>query len=432
MDMDINRAGGWLFENPEANQVHEISNLEMGSLFELAAQDDQWAANVKEELLDHQQRPFDPMEFLLQKIRAENVAGTVVRFPYGLSTITFPSRRHLFRGENQVFERSLPTLNRQLREKSPQEKVMWKALADLRIYQFWKFIWQINVVPYWEAKLCDVNVLALAQHYGFATHLLDLTNDFNVALFFATCQYDANKDCYRPLTEAEVRAHPDGVIFHTPDWQLDYLNGGLSQIEFFMRYQAGPKEKYSLDNGDLDGFAFQIGYQPLHRCHHQSGYILPMAVDAPLQENWRFEKLHFKQSVEFSQWVFDRMDGGKKVMPYEGISEAKEVMDRIKASFTFSEDDVGYVYDGEDVDKTAFPTLEAFTAALRAFDFDGRRVEIQKEEVSYPVTQDLLERINAQYDGKDLLEPIGGVPRRTPQEKRYREQRCIQIYGKLI
>lgn len=31
---------------------------------------------------------------------------------------------------------------------------------------------------------------------------------------------------------------------------------------------------YGLDNGDLDGMAFQIGYQPLMRCHHQSGYEL--------------------------------------------------------------------------------------------------------------------------------------------------------------
>jgi hypothetical protein len=402
MDMDINREDGWLFENPEANQVHEISNLEMGSLFELAAQDDQWAANVEAELQSSAQRPFDRMELYRQFLGARNADKTMVPLPTGETIITFNSRRHFFRGEPQVYERSVPSLNRKLYGKTPRAKALWRALADLRICQFRKFLWKIKAIPRWEETGCSVNVKALAQHYGFQTHLLDLTNDFNVALFFATCQYDADKDCYRPLTEAEVKEHPDGVIFHTPDWQLDYLNGGLSQIEFFMRYQAGPKEKYSLDNGDLDGIAFQIGYQPLCRCHAQRGYVLPMAVDAPLQENWHFEKLHFKQSVEFSQWVFDRMDGGKKVMPQEGISEAKEVLKKMKKSFTFSQDDVGFVYREENVDQTIFPTWKAFTAALKAFDFDGNTVKIQEDEVPYEVTQELLDRIDAQYEGTPL------------------------------
>jgi hypothetical protein len=180
---------------------------------------------------------------------------------------------------------------------------------------------------------------------------------------------------------------------------MDYLNGGRSPLELFLRHQAEPKEKYGLDNGDLDGIVFQIGYQPLCRCQAQSGYVLPMAVDAPLQENWQFEKLHFKQSVEFSQWVFDRMDGGKKVMPQEGISEAREVLKEMKKSFTFSQDDVSFVYREESVDQTIFPTLEAFTEALKAFDFEGNAVEIQEDEVPYQVTQELLERIDAQYQG---------------------------------
>ena len=57
----------------------------------------------------------------------------------------------------------------------------------------------LNIVPYWEAKLSDVNFMALAQHYGFETHLLDLTNDFMTALFFATCYYDNQKGKFFPL-----------------------------------------------------------------------------------------------------------------------------------------------------------------------------------------------------------------------------------------
>ena len=74
---------------------------------------------------------------------------------------------------------------------------------------------------------------------------------------------------------------------------------------------------YTFYSGDLDGMAFQIGYQPLMRCHHQSGYIMPMMRGNCLQEDSRFEKMRFLQSEELSNQVFEMMDNGKKVFPNE-------------------------------------------------------------------------------------------------------------------
>ena len=81
-----------------------------------------------------------------------------------------------------------------------------------------------------------------------------------------------------------------------------------------------------IDSGLLDGTAFQIGFQPLMRCHSQRGYLLPMRKDVPLQEDKRFEKLRFCQSPELSNKVFDMMKGGKKVFPYEGISKVRKLL----------------------------------------------------------------------------------------------------------
>ena len=64
----------------------------------------------------------------------------------------------------------------------------------MRVWQFRKVVWQFDIVPYWEAKLSDANYMALAQHYGFETLLLDITNNAKVALFFATWQYDWDTD----------------------------------------------------------------------------------------------------------------------------------------------------------------------------------------------------------------------------------------------
>lgn len=73
--------------------------------------------------------------------------------------------------------------------KNSVDEELCRAVANLRIYQFSKLIWNIHIAPYWEARLCDINFKALAQHYGLETSLLDLTNDFKTALFFAICYY---------------------------------------------------------------------------------------------------------------------------------------------------------------------------------------------------------------------------------------------------
>lgn len=84
--------------------------------------------------------------------------------------------------------------------------------------------------------------------------------------------------------------------------------------------------------------AFQIGYQPLMRCHHQSGYVYPLRYGIPLNEDRRFERMRFKQSVELSQRVFKMMDGGKKVFPQEGITEIRDILIQIQNTKRFSYD----------------------------------------------------------------------------------------------
>ncbi|MGN0274463.1 MAG: FRG domain-containing protein [Chordicoccus sp.] len=214
----------------------------------------------------------------------------------------------------------------------------------------------------WSKELWD----ALAQHYGFPTHLMDLTNDFKAALFFATCKYIPETDSYRPLTQEDIDKNEDtkfGYIYHTPDWTIDYLNGG-GTMNWFIDSAGGNQEKrelskiFQLQSGELDGIAFQIGYQPLQRCSYQSGYIYPMRNAPSLQEDIQFEKLRFKQSVALSQQVYHMMDGGKKVFPHEGIAELRDYVEQIKHSVTFSMNELWSAYNCDGIDKTIFPTID--------------------------------------------------------------------------
>lgn len=413
---------GWLFENPQENIVHDITIDEINQLLNYAEQDEMWAAAVKNEVANRDKAIRDgtytkKTDWLIEEFQIMQTSGTVVQMPFGPRIITFPSKRQLFRGEIQNYHRSIPSLNRMLKDgMDEKEKETIRTIAHLRKWQFANLLSNINIVPYWEAKLSDVNFDALAQHYGLATHLMDLTNDFKAALFFATCKYVQETDSYRPLTQEDIDKSEDtkyGYIFHAPDWTIDFMNGGG-----FMKWEerhhciSDPNmsmKKFYLQSGDMDGVALQIGYQPLQRCAQQSGYIYPMRNESSLQEDWHFEKMRFKQSVEVSQQVYEMMDGGKKVFPNEGVNELRDYIEQIKHSVVFTKDELEAVYDCDGIDKTIFPTISDLEKALVGYTTSDGAIEIQDEPIVYQIPTELLDTVNSHYDGKDLLEAIGGM-----------------------
>lgn len=272
---------GWLYPNPVENITHDVDITGINDLLRLADEEDLWSFGVRETVKDRlNKKDGRRLDWIVEELMIKNTGGTIVSMPFGKDIITFNSNRHFFRGENQQYLKSVPSLRRKQDGKNKYERELIKAIAVMRSLQFAKFIWKIDVVPFWEAKLSDINIDALAQHYGFDTCLLDLTNSFRTALFFATCKYDYETDSYRPLTRKDIEATESsryGVIFHSPNWVLDYLNGG--SFEWHMNHLNDRRtDPYLFYSGELDGMSFQIGYQPLMRCHYQSGYIMPMIV----------------------------------------------------------------------------------------------------------------------------------------------------------
>lgn len=224
----------WLFPN-QPFKTHDISYDDIQYLLNCANIDDQWAEDVQKMVQDRDEHPEKRGDFIIDEFRIMNASGTTILFPYGDRIITFCSKRQFFRGENQDFPCSIPSLRRKTMGMSKKQEELMRTVANMRIWQFRKLLWNnINVVPYWEAKLSDVNYKALAQHYGFDTNLLDLTNDFRIALFFATCKYIPEQDCFRPLTEQEINEnHKYGIIYHAPNWVIDFISpGGSSEWHF--------------------------------------------------------------------------------------------------------------------------------------------------------------------------------------------------------
>ena len=223
------------------------------------------------------------LEFMYDVVnRDPKISGFVLDYPYG-RIIRQAERNHYYRGENQIYPSSIPSLLRMLNKfPSDEERELYKIVARMRIAEFKMLIDNFDHVQDWASNYGTVLYEALAQHYGLETFWLDVTNDFNVALFFTTCYHDGGK--WRALTKEKIKKSEDsryGMIFHIPHWQVR---------------AASSFDGIPVMNGDetfTRNVIWPIGFQPFMRCNLQYGYGIEMKDAYPLQKDITFEKLRY-------------------------------------------------------------------------------------------------------------------------------------------
>ncbi|KAB2953747.1 FRG domain-containing protein [Heliorestis acidaminivorans] len=270
--------------------------------------------------------------------RDPKTSGFIMQYPHGV-VIRQAERNNYYRGENQIFSKSVPSLIRTLNQYNREiDKELYKLVADMRIAEFGMFLFEFDFVKNWATRYSDVLFEALAQHYGLETNWLDITNDFNVALFFATCYYDGEEKSWKPLTKEmteKTEGTKYGMIFHIPQWQVS------TQSMFNNAGQHSSNE----DAKNLINDVLPIGFQPFMRCHMQHGYGIKMTDEFPLQEDSTFEKLRFRHSEKLSKEIYERMDQGRLIYPHEGLIDLMDIIETIKESSTFTEDAFDYAFD---------------------------------------------------------------------------------------
>ena len=111
-------------------------------------------------------------------------------------------------------------------------------VADMRIAEFEAFLKKFWHVSNW--KISDVQYDVLAQHYGLETCWPDITSDFNVALFFATCYWDDDQKKWQPLTKYQTEKCEKtqyGMLFHMPSSTMASIGGLLLECSFFVHHR---------------------------------------------------------------------------------------------------------------------------------------------------------------------------------------------------
>lgn len=205
-----------------------------------------------------------------------------------------------YRGQSRYYEPCIPTL---FRIKGKGDRPSDEDIVA-NLIKVCEFVLLLQTHPVYCVVRQNIkgNPVALAQHYGFATKYLDITNSKWVAAFFASTGYDWETDTYYPVG----RDYEDGfgVMYISKDFDSDILPDA-----FF----------------DKNGV---IGYQYFERPTRQSSFGYAMSMNENFNENVYFDKIFFRHDIEASKIVFDMSYRQNRFIPKDNLSKlAKEIQE---------------------------------------------------------------------------------------------------------
>jgi hypothetical protein len=186
----------------------------------------------------------------------------------------------LYRGQNQLFAPCRPSLYR-----CEAIEAMYWATKTLELGAL---LWQHPVCmdfASWnlEGLTFDLNVEAIAQHYGFPTVLLDFSRSKDVAMFFATCAFDSESRQYSP-------AESGTAVLYTANLRTLLLD---------------PKRAATVP----------LGFEPLPRPEAQMAFAVPLEQDEDLNETIWIQREEIELTSELSRRYFDMFDEGRALFP---------------------------------------------------------------------------------------------------------------------
>lgn len=307
--------------------------------------------------------------------------GGWLTFPIIGTTWTQEKNQYFYRGESAYYGSSKPSIYR-FDNKNDSIK---RQARRLTISETGFFLNQFDAVKHWPAS--GVNYLALAQHYGVPTPMMDLTSDLKTALFFACCKYEHHR--WRPLNRKDFAVGSGskdpryGILYRSPT-EITSMKWALSATD------------------SAEGFIMPIGYQPFMRCSAQHGYMLLADNEHyDMLQDPLFDKFRFEHEEEFCRWIFQEMDQGAKVYPLDDVPDLEPAMEKIASSHVISPE--------------TFAGLNL--PADRAYILKQLLHQAGYEVLNHPkeyITKKRLHKINKQYSCKVALQKLDFMPISSP------------------
>lgn len=323
------------------------------------------------------------------------IPGYLQDFPANENVMTQPHSRYYYRGENAYYRHSRASRYR-IKADDKIPKSFLEFISLMRRYQCWDTLDKFHVVRHWQFS--SINYMALAQHYGLKTEMLDITSDLKTALFFACCKFTSERK-WAPLSKDDF-AHRNSRAYISKDCNGDSRYGVLfrSPTELTdISWCGEPKDK-------VFGSITPIGYQPFMRCSRQHGYMLLTTSNDDLFLDKRFDKFKIRLNEDICNWIYNEMEQGALVYPNDDVPDISTEIESINDITSFSRN----VFEEAAKDAQIPPKdYEDLRKALQMYGFEI------KDSVSI-IAPEKLERINRDYPADKVMQNLNVTPQISP------------------
>lgn len=320
----------------------------------------------------HRQDKINP-ERQWRGIEVGYLFNSGVVYPTPMGPAIMPNLMHfsLYRGQNKDYPTFIPSIYRKPIPDDSFDDNLRLFYREMQLRELELLINRFPRVKSWRGHGFYVWCEAIAQHYGFYTMLLDITNNFDVALFFACCKYDATTKAYRPLDASDLTGE---------DEQYGVIYGKHKESTAALLYEQNIRP---------------IGYQPFKRPNSQHSFVCCLAKDGvTVNFDW---KVLFKHDPVYSKNIFDEFDGGNMIFTKKDPPLLENALSSIVDAKTFSE---------EAFRKTAKElNYDERTAVSYLTKLQNKGVNIDK--VPYALTRQQIRQIDRDWEFNEFLRQCG-------------------------
>ena len=295
------------------------------------------------------------------------VPGIQLTYPLIGTVMTQPKTRYYYRGENAFYGQSRPSAYRN--GESKLSFSVSEIVNRLRWDEGCGFFDHFDAVKLWGNS--TVNYMALAQHYGLWTPMMDVTSDLLTALFFACCKFGKDGK-WHPLTKAD---------FERADSRASVKKlGGDSRYAVLYRSPTEIADmKWATEDAKGEGIVLPVGYQPFMRCKSQHAYMLMTLKDKyDMLVDPLFEKMRFRLDEDFCQWIFEISDRGNAIYPHDDIPDLSKYMNEINHLHHFSQS-----------------TFDSFAKQRQYTENEKQQIKLMLKQYGFHVAQGNIDHITS-------------------------------------